>query len=137
MFAQVYNFNVPTFGPGVIFDVERKIRTEQIKFFSEALKKERVMKYAPQFVAEAEVRVVSVALAFPCSGCLSYFGSPFSGHVSEYLHASHHPREVNIMFSILQTGCLSTTSVIYRQHAEVLEHSDLTFFPTWSELNPK
>ncbi|MEW5310686.1 MAG: hypothetical protein WDW38_002458 [Sanguina aurantia] len=51
---EVYNFNVPTFGPGVIFDVERKIRTEQIKFFSEALKKERVMKYAPQFVAEAE-----------------------------------------------------------------------------------
>lgn len=62
LFAQVYNFNVPTFGPGVIFDVERKIRTEQIKFFSEALKKERVMKYAPQFVAEAEVSVGSVAL---------------------------------------------------------------------------
>lgn len=52
---QVYNFNVPTFGPGVVYDVDQKVRTEQFRFFTEALKKERLKKYVPQFVMEAEV----------------------------------------------------------------------------------
>jgi len=33
---QVYNFNVPTFGPGVVYDVDQKVRTEQFRFFTEA-----------------------------------------------------------------------------------------------------
>ncbi len=53
---QVYNFNIPTFGPGVVYDVDQKVRTEQFRFFAEALKKERLKKYVPQFVMEAEVR---------------------------------------------------------------------------------
>jgi hypothetical protein len=53
---QVYNFNVPTFGKGVVYDVDQKTRTEQFRFFTEALKKDRLAKYVPQFVAEAEVR---------------------------------------------------------------------------------
>ena len=28
---EVYAFNVPTFGPGVVFAVDRKIRTEQFR----------------------------------------------------------------------------------------------------------
>ena len=52
---QVYNFNVPTFGPGVVFDVDQKVRTEQFRFFTEALKKDRLKKYVPMFVMEAEV----------------------------------------------------------------------------------
>jgi hypothetical protein len=52
---KVYNFNVPTFGPGVVYDVEQKVRTEQFRFFTEALKKDRLKKYVPQFVKEAEV----------------------------------------------------------------------------------
>ena len=52
---QVYNFNVPTFGPGVVYDVDQKVRTEQFRFFTEALKKDRLKKYVPQFVMEAEV----------------------------------------------------------------------------------
>jgi hypothetical protein len=51
----VYNFNVPTFGKGVVYDVDQKVRTEQFRFFTEALKKDRLKKYVPQFAAEAEV----------------------------------------------------------------------------------
>ena len=57
---QVYNFNVPTFGPGVVYDVDQKIRTEQFRFFTEALKKDRLKKYVPMFVMEAEVRMEHV-----------------------------------------------------------------------------
>lgn len=56
--AQVYNFNVPTFGKGVVYDVDQKTRTEQFRFFTEALKRDRLAKYVPQFVQEAEVRAV-------------------------------------------------------------------------------
>ena len=53
---QVYKFNVPTFGPNVVFDVHHKVRAEQIKFFTEALKASKMKDYVPQFVLEAEVR---------------------------------------------------------------------------------
>lgn len=53
---QVYSFNVPTFGPGVVYDVDQKVRTEQFRWFTEALKKERLKMYVPHFVMEAEVR---------------------------------------------------------------------------------
>ena len=53
---QVYKFNVPTFGPGVVFDVDIKIRTEQIRFFTESLKTSKLQSYVPQFVMEAEVQ---------------------------------------------------------------------------------
>lgn len=52
--TEVYNFNVPTFGKGVVYDVDQKVRTEQFRFFTEALKKDRLKKYVPQFAAEAE-----------------------------------------------------------------------------------
>ena len=50
---QVYEFNVPTFGPGVVFDVDHKTRAEQFRFFADALKTARSDAYVPQFVAEA------------------------------------------------------------------------------------
>lgn len=53
--TQVYDFNVPTFGKGVVFDVDQKIRNEQFRFFTEALKKDRLKSYVPQFTSEAEV----------------------------------------------------------------------------------
>nr|QKY15112.1 sterol 14 desaturase (STE14) [Polytomella parva] len=52
--SEVYDFNIPTFGPGVVFDVELKVRVEQFRFFTEALKKDRLKKYVPLFVEEAE-----------------------------------------------------------------------------------
>jgi hypothetical protein len=57
----VYSFNVPTFGPGVVFDVDQKTRTEQFRWFTEALKKERMRAYVPSFVMEAEVGSVGAA----------------------------------------------------------------------------
>lgn len=47
---------MPTFGKGVVYDVDLKVRTEQFRFFTEALKKDRLKKYVPMFAAEAEVR---------------------------------------------------------------------------------
>ncbi|PNH01769.1 Obtusifoliol 14-alpha demethylase [Tetrabaena socialis] len=52
--SEVYNFNIPTFGPGVVYDVDQKVRTEQFRMFTEALTKNRLMAYVPQFVKEAE-----------------------------------------------------------------------------------
>lgn len=49
---EVYKFNIPTFGPGVVYDVPHKIRGEQFRIFGEALKTESLMKYLPQFQHE-------------------------------------------------------------------------------------
>lgn len=54
---QVYEFNVPTFGKGVVFDVDHKVRGEQFRFFAEALKTSRLKLYVPQFVQEAQASV--------------------------------------------------------------------------------
>ena len=61
---QVYQFNVPTFGPGVVFDVDAKVRAEQFKFFAEALKITNMRGYIPQFVMEAEVCMPFLLLVF-------------------------------------------------------------------------
>ena len=53
--AQVYEFNVPTFGKGVVFDVDHKTRGEQFRFFAEALKSSSLKKYVPMFVQETQV----------------------------------------------------------------------------------
>ena len=44
---------MPTFGPGVVFDVDHKTRAEQFRFFGDALKTARLERYVPQFVSEA------------------------------------------------------------------------------------
>ena len=50
---------MPTFGPGVVYDVDSRTRVEQFRWFTEALKKERLKTYVPQFISEAEVRTCS------------------------------------------------------------------------------
>lgn len=55
MSLQVYEFNVPTFGKGVVFDVDHKTRAEQFRFFAEALKSARLKLYVPLFVKETQV----------------------------------------------------------------------------------
>lgn len=51
---EVYQFNVPTFGRGVVFDVGHQERAEQFRFFSEALKTARLQTYVELMVVEAE-----------------------------------------------------------------------------------
>lgn len=51
---EVYKFNVPTFGKDVVFDVSHKVRAEQFKMFSEALKISKMTDYVPLFVKEAQ-----------------------------------------------------------------------------------
>ncbi|OIW17594.1 hypothetical protein TanjilG_11158 [Lupinus angustifolius] len=50
---EVYQFNVPTFGPGVVFDVDYSIRQEQFRFFTEALRVNKLKSYVDQMVVEA------------------------------------------------------------------------------------
>jgi sterol 14alpha-demethylase len=52
---EVYQFNVPTFGPGVVFDVDYSVRQEQFRFFTEALRVNKLRSYVDQMVSEAEV----------------------------------------------------------------------------------
>ncbi|XP_057516846.1 sterol 14-demethylase-like [Amaranthus tricolor] len=51
---EVYGFNVPTFGPGVVFDVDYSIRQEQFRFFTEALRANKLKGYVDQMVTEAQ-----------------------------------------------------------------------------------
>ncbi|KAG1331600.1 obtusifoliol 14-alpha demethylase [Cocos nucifera] len=51
---EVYQFNVPTFGPGVVFDVDYSVRQEQFRFFTEALRVTKLRSYVDQMVMEAE-----------------------------------------------------------------------------------
>jgi sterol 14-demethylase len=46
---------VPTFGPGVVFDVDYSIRQEQFRFFTESLRVSKLKGYVDQMVVEAEV----------------------------------------------------------------------------------
>ena len=52
---EVYQFNVPTFGPGVVFDVDYSVRQEQFRFFTEALRVNKLKGYVDMMVTEAEV----------------------------------------------------------------------------------
>lgn len=52
---EVYQFNVPTFGPGVVFDVDYSVRQEQFRFFTEALRVNKLKGYVDQMVTETEV----------------------------------------------------------------------------------
>lgn len=49
---EVYEFNVPTFGPGVVYDVDTKVRNEQYRMFGAALKSEKLKEYLPLFRME-------------------------------------------------------------------------------------
>ena len=60
---QVYQFNVPTFGPGVVFDVDYSVRMEQFRFFAEALTVKRLKSYVTMMAQEAEVQRGSVVFA--------------------------------------------------------------------------
>lgn len=51
---EVYQFNVPTFGPGVVFDVDYSVRQEQFRFFTESLRVSKLRSYVDQMVMEAE-----------------------------------------------------------------------------------
>ncbi|KAL2613404.1 hypothetical protein R1flu_025096 [Riccia fluitans] len=51
---EVYKFNVPTFGPEVVFAVDYPIRVEQYRFFMEALKVSKLKGYVDAMVEEAE-----------------------------------------------------------------------------------
>lgn len=47
--VQVYNFNVPTFGRGVVYDVDQRIRSEQFRFVADALRTTKLRTYVPAF----------------------------------------------------------------------------------------
>jgi hypothetical protein len=71
--SQVYQFNVPTFGPGVVFDVDYSVRMEQYRFFTEALTVKRLKSYVEMMVEEAEVR----ACVFYFFNLMQFLNPPF------------------------------------------------------------
>ncbi|PWA62477.1 hypothetical protein CTI12_AA363680 [Artemisia annua] len=50
---EVYQFNIPTFGTGVVFDVDYSVRQEQFRFFTEALRVTKLKGYVDMMVSEA------------------------------------------------------------------------------------
>ena len=52
--TEVYDFNVPTFGKGVVYDVDVKVRAEQFRIVGEALRSAKLKEYVPQFVEESK-----------------------------------------------------------------------------------
>ena len=65
---EVYQFNVPTFGPGVVFDVDYSVRQEQFRFFTEALRVTKLRSYVDHMVVETEVII--------CLSCFSIGRKP-------------------------------------------------------------
>lgn len=53
---------MPTFGPGVVFDVDYSIRMEQFRFFTEALTVKRLRSYVEMMVEEAHVRLYLIIM---------------------------------------------------------------------------
>ncbi|KAM7480909.1 hypothetical protein LguiB_005492 [Lonicera macranthoides] len=51
---EVYQINVPTFGPGVVYDVDYTVRQEQFRFFTESFRVTKLKGYVDQMVMEAE-----------------------------------------------------------------------------------
>lgn len=52
---EVYKYIVPTFGPGVIYDVDYSVRQEQFRFFTESLRVNKLKGYVGQMLIEAQV----------------------------------------------------------------------------------
>ncbi|KAF7101972.1 hypothetical protein CFC21_103172 [Triticum aestivum] len=52
---EVSQFTIPTFGPGVAFDVDFATRREQFRFFGDAMKPAKLRSYARLMVQEVEV----------------------------------------------------------------------------------
>lgn len=50
---EVYGYSVPTFGSDVVFAVDEKVRAEQFRMLSDALRSNKMKNYVPTFVAEA------------------------------------------------------------------------------------
>ena len=74
---QVYQFNVPTFGKGVVFDVDSRIRAEQFKFFASALQSSKLKSYIPLFAKESEVSLDHSLLWLDVEACC--YGLMFCG----------------------------------------------------------
>lgn len=52
--SEVYDFNVPTFGRGVVYDVDQRVRSEQFRWVANALQTTKLRSYVPAFKLEAE-----------------------------------------------------------------------------------
>lgn len=59
---EVYRLTVPSFGRGVVYDVDYSVRLEQFRFFAESLHSNKLRGYVSQMVFETEVRITSCVL---------------------------------------------------------------------------
>jgi sterol 14-demethylase len=66
---EVSQFTIPTFGPGVAFDVDFATRREQFRFFGDAMKPAKLRTYAGLMVREVEVDHAKSHSHSPNFGC--------------------------------------------------------------------
>jgi len=86
---------VPTFGPGVVFDVDYSVRMEQFRFFTEALTVKRLKSYVDFMVEEAEVCCCTAKSSF------KVFAT-----ADEAKHAKKRRKTELDLFPLLQRACI-------------------------------
>lgn len=73
---QVYNFNVPTFGRGVVYDVDQRVRSEQFRWVADALRTAKLRTYVPAFkMVRRQRRLAGALLSWEQPGRCSKRGS--------------------------------------------------------------
>jgi hypothetical protein len=90
---------VPTFGPGVVFDVDYSVRMEQFRFFTEALTVKRLKSYVDFMVEEAEV----------CCCCTAKSSFKVFATADEVKHVKKEKEKENPeldLFPLLQRACI-------------------------------
>jgi hypothetical protein len=90
---------VPTFGPGVVFDVDYSVRMEQFRFFTEALTVKRLKSYVDFMVEEAEV----------CCCCTAKSSFKVFATADEVKHVKKEKKKKNPeldLFPLLQRACI-------------------------------
>ncbi|CAK7322849.1 unnamed protein product [Dovyalis caffra] len=74
---EVYQFNVPTFGHGVVFDVDYSIRQEQFRFFIASLRVNKLKGYVDQMVVSLIERQEQLFDFFSALGDVAF---AYAGH---------------------------------------------------------
>lgn len=98
---------MPTFGKGVVFDVDSKVRAEQFRFFASALQTSKLKSYVPLFVKETEVCSMCASCMSSAWNCCRALLACFST-TPEQAHCNSH---VQCMTSQLNLNCILVAAI--------------------------
>lgn len=117
----MYEFSIPTFGKGVVYDIDHKIRAEHFRFFGEALKTSKLKEYVPHFVKETEV---GMELSRPQQSCCVHcWGLLWS----KSCHSVHYHRSTDVVHArqLLLAFIALSYVVFLQQHLTALRAPEL------------